>query len=536
MMFTYAEVRPDPREPLTRGLNPFALPASDDDSTLAGRLKRLYSERLRAYEKELELRSRMDSSYGRAGMSRYPRLRLLTGHPETYELVFDRELFRQFFDLYTLHGWGAIESAAELLLAKMRTNDPVWQEAGALFDFTRKALHLLVREALIDIERLAAEHLTLQLSQVSVELTTAWKRFDFHQVKVLVSMGRAGAAEVDKWALRDRKFAAALFASMKEAYGARKACDQLAAGQDETDGVASSMGALYRRMRAVIQLNAPLALLALEGMTEKTTQQDLEHDLGTLLKELFDRADRLGLGIDAAKGLVPWLLPSGRAYGPDILPVSVADVENTVLDRRRPEALCVERALDRVDDTPEGARWFPLVCDSVLDTLVESGTLRRDSFAYVVRHHYMAELGPQLAERYASSEGWKKFWSGFSQAAAGLSLILLATPAAEISPLVRGIAVAGDLILLAYTIHSTVTQLALLNETLSTTLMAPDALALPALARLGELRAYRRDFLDNIEESLLLAVLQLGVGRWAEVKPLLLAYGYYGDLRTLLGV
>ncbi|MGW3815314.1 hypothetical protein [Streptomyces sp. NPDC005046] len=540
MMFTYAEMWPCTPTSLTRGQDPFELPSSDGDSTLAGRLKRLYAERARSYEKELESLIRFRSSTVAGGSSRSPEVLMpksTADSDEIYALVLDRGLYRQLFDLYAMGGWRAVAAAAELVNTKARTEDPLWELASKFFRFTENVLYLLIREALIEIERLAAERITLQLSQASIELTKAWKRFDFHRIEVDLPVGDFGYVKGKFWQIRDRKFADALFKAMKEAYHARLAADRLAAGKSGPQGVVSICDTLYQQMRAVIDLNAPLALLALQGMTEKTKQRDLEHDFGRLLKELFDRADRLGAGIDSTKGTARWMLPTGPpGSDPHSLPTVVGEVEHVLPPRLGPEGRLIQLALDELDDTPRGARWFPLVCESVLDTLVEDRTIRRDSFAYVVRNNYVLELSPQLAERYESSKGWTKFWNGFSKAAAGLSLILLATPAAEVSPLLRGIAAAGDLILLAYTVHSTVVQLALLNETLSSALMAPGALALPALARLGELRAYRREFVDSIHESLLLAVLQLGPGRWAEVKPLLLAYGYYGDLCTLFGV
>ncbi|MFF3492057.1 hypothetical protein ACFYWS_11975 [Streptomyces sp. NPDC002795] len=534
-MFTHVELWPDPDEGLTRGPDPFTLPSAEDDSTLIGRLKRLYLVRLRQYE--VQLRDAFRKAAGSAHLRGLPQE---SGYPEVpvagreEVVVFDRDLYRQLFDLYTYQGWTAITAVADAIEDRLTAEDRPLALAQEFFRFTQRVLYLLIRQELIEIERLAAERLTLQLSHVASELAAAWKHFGFHRIKVDVPLGYYATIAGKAWAFKDPGCAEAVYKAMRTAHAQRKKCDALVGDKEQQPGEAARAALeLYESMRRVIHLNAPLALLALNSMEDDTKRWQMEHLIGRTLKEFLDRADRLGEGIDAGRSISSAVLRGAGPRWEDGLPVTVDNISEVVIEPPGPEAALIDWALARLGPS---AAYFPLVCDSMLDTLAETGVVRRDSFTRVVRQHYVAVLRPELEERRKSSALWEGFWSTFSKLASAISLVLLFTPAAEIAPGAVTAARIADAILLAHTLHTVTGQLSMLDEILSTLLMRPNALALPALARLGELRAYRAQYIDNVDESLLLFVFSLGPGQWAEVRPLLELHGYYGDLRTVLGL
>jgi hypothetical protein len=179
--------------------------------------------------------------------------------------------------------------------------------------------------------------------------------------------------------------------------------------------------------------------------------------------------------------------------------------------------------------------FLPIVHEQTLHTLVETDAVPRDSFAYVVWARYVLTLTTVLDERRANEEAWQRFWSGFAKGASALSVALLVTPAAEVSPVVRGAAVAADLALLAHTVSSVTGQLALLDQLQDQQVLGTDAFSVEGLSRLGELGAYGREMVNGITQQLLVEILLLAAGaRWPTIKRLLLARGLYLDLQTIL--
>ena len=133
-------------------------------------------------------------------------------------------------------------------------------------------------------------------------------------------------------------------------------------------------------------------------------------------------------------------------------------------------------------------------------------------------------------------EANRRFWTSVGRVSAALSLASLVTPAtaAAAAPL-RAVSLVADLAVMANTINSVVGQLEQLDRQLSQSLVQPDALGVPALARLGQLVSMRAELVDNLVlNTAIELVLGLTPARFVRLKRLLLARGYYQDLETLL--
>ena len=87
-----------------------------------------------------------------------------TDQPDT--IIFDDELYVTLFDVYVSHGWGGIARIERALREQAAasgaegrsggTQLSVWGPATAFFYTTRSLLVLLIRDSMLNIERLAA--------------------------------------------------------------------------------------------------------------------------------------------------------------------------------------------------------------------------------------------------------------------------------------------------------------------------------------------------------------------------------------------
>src|SRR5438034_1309208 len=160
----------------------------DDKKDLAKRLQSAYEDRFAVYERELT------SALNLIGMlapnlapANYPALGVVLDGDEE-EVVFDFSLYERLLEIYVFEGWAGIVAVANELdkhlspadvdspSAGVRANEAtLWVPVRSFFQFTRGFLILLIREALIAIERKAASVISVNLNLSAQAITKAWQ-------------------------------------------------------------------------------------------------------------------------------------------------------------------------------------------------------------------------------------------------------------------------------------------------------------------------------------------------------------------------
>lgn len=554
------------------------------------RLRVAYMRRVELYDRELAsiLGVLPPEEGGRP--SRYPELPITLDpeSPETEEtLVVDTNLFTNLFDIYLVHGWAGIRHIENQLTARARPDEgapyggtvvSVWRPAWTFFAFTRNLLAVLVRNALIEIERLAATRIVGQISTGAAALARAWQsefkisrnvRYEERSVydKDGIEVGEPHLIEVSTYAFGDQNLSATLYKALTDAitqrveYEAlleriedlraeiqhtkrhiehqrqprvkqhyREKLTSMASNEKQLSDLEAATREFFNAMRVVIHMNCPLALLVLDGLKPGFKQSEMEQLIGETLWQLYSRIDTLGLGIDPQRSRAAEVLPG----------IQSEEQVEVALERLRiardwdgPEVTLIDVAIKRL---PKEPAYFALLNEATLNLLVESGEIERDSLAFAVFCHYDLALIDRMEAERQREEATVAFWKAFGQAAAAASLASLVTPAAGLAPLLRGASAIAGLVLLAHNVSSVVQSLALLDQLVAERLIEPNAFALESLSRLTELAAFRKDLLQNMPEQLLAELLLIAVGaRWVPLKKLLVMRGYLMDLEVLFG-
>lgn len=508
------------------------------------------------------------------------------------QVVLDQGLWEQLFDIYTCHGWDGVNWVGETIRKNLPRNIPstwTWAAGWPFFLKVRALLAGLIRDALAVIERAAATQMSIQLSVSSVTVAKTWAFYDItRKAETRRAVGK-GATVVDTpetFVFANEEPTAALFESLTEAVKRRaeyEAALQSVAGMrdsieyhrrvkrraraagrplssarqlsselkvKEAEGALLERRAteLYVEMQKVINDRSPLGLLALEGLRPGFDRADMEGLLGAILWQTFATLDELGRRVDPDVNRVITLMPgstpidavSVRAGAPAELgsPLQLAEEGTAAPGTLTAPAEGVERkVLDAaLDGVAKNGGWMPLIHESTLHALVESGLIAPDSWEYVVWGRYVSTLAKMLGERRRDEEAWESFWRGFSRAASAASLALLVTPATKVGVALKGTVAIADLVLLTHSVTSVTSQLAKLDELRDRQLVDPDAFSVEGLGRLGELGAFRDRFVAGLTQRLLVEVALMTAGaRWPAVKESLMLRGYLQDVETMLG-
>ena len=551
------EAVPDPLHPPDIG----DVENAPADVTLADRLRLAYLNRVGEYQRELAMALNVQSGLSTSAYPSLPVVPDAGGGEET--LVIDEDLFTSLIDVYVVHGWSGVAAIGEALEKQVKpaglptsggTTLTVWRAAWTFFVHTYNLLALLVRDGLMEIERRAAVRIIGRLSTCAVALARAWRtEFQFTRTMTTIGGGRAGAVQVPTYTMRNLGLAETLFAALTEAVNQRARSDelvqrltnareqirrlaakprprkkhterlrllrvteaQLAEFREATKG-------FYAGMAAVVHLNCPLALLVLDGLAPGFSRTEMEQLLGEALWSLYSRVDELGAGIDPAVSRTRADL--AFADPPDRF-------SRLSVGRDGPEGVLIDSAISRLAKDPA---YFALLHETTLHEMARSGEIEADSLAGVVYHRYVLTLIDKMELRRQQEEGAKAFWTAFGKAASAISIASLFTPAAAIAPLVRGAAFIADLVLLAHAVSSAVEELGRLEEVLGERLIGPNVFALENLARVADLCALRRDFIENLSEQLFVELVLIVAGaRFLPVKKLLIARGFLFDIETL---
>jgi len=479
----------------------------------------------------------------------------------TEHVFIDGGLWEELFDVYAHHGWEGVRRVEDGIRKLLPSQPPAgsgWAAAWSFFLAVRRLLAGVVAAELRNLEFAVTTWVEMHLPATG---KTVQATIDLYQATETVTRSQRGKEETE---FEQRTYA---FGSATQTHklveGLRKAVAGRVAYEKELQGLANlragiqELRTIYRRsaglydhrgkkseleikeaeaalleerarvmhrnMLALIGQRAPLDLLVVEGLQPGFLAEDAVGLLGRALFELRERVDTLLAALDTNRSRVTELLTDQNLDTP---------AQPRTRSAEGPERLVISAALKGLERSPG---WGPLVHEQTLHALVESGQLPRDGIGYVVWSGYIRSLTAVLDERRASARAWTNFWSWFAKTASALSLTLLVTPAAEVSPVLRGVAGMADLVLLAHSVSSVTGQLALLSRLTDVQLLASDAFSIEGLGRLGELGAFKRNLVDGLTQQLAVEMLLIVAGgRWPAVKQLLIARGVYADLQTLL--
>ncbi|WP_186315567.1 hypothetical protein [Catellatospora sichuanensis] len=509
--------------------------------------------------------------------------------PDGEQIPIDADLFQTLLELYLADGWAplaAIGAGLREAAGPQGVPDrPIagvpalpWLKAYEFFVFTRNLVALLVRESLARIEQHAATALQARRAASAEQLEQAIRGvFMVTTTKskpagVARGPGAPVSVPVTLYHFDNRALMDDLTRIMNDAAKQRVVLDGLVrdiaqtqqqrreartatqGAQGGSSGPAASDSAareqtlavkegeqqtlrqategLLTQLKAVIGQRAPLALLVVDGLRPGFQREELEVKLGRALFALRDQLAELGSGLNPERSFTGEVL-RGVAVG-EQAQVSLVEVQNLAVPAAGPEAAVAAAALARLS---ADKHLFSLVHEQTWWLLVQSGQVARDSFDYVVLHHYLVELERQTEALEAGTKATEAVLRTITVISAALSITLLVTPLAELVPALAGLSYLIDMALLAYQIHSVVGQLRQLDVMLSAALLAPEAFGLEHLAQLGDLLIARGDLGAGLTEAVLKELLLAVAGsRWRTTRRALIMRGFYADLQTLLGV
>jgi hypothetical protein len=494
-----------------------------------------------------------------------------TEEGEADEILIDEDLFATLLFVYVCEGWPAIERIEAFLGGQVRklldswetiyraAEDP-WSVSLQFFLFVRNMLAVLIRDALIEIEQLAAAAIAGRLAISSDELDKTLHRYDIRPDP----FGSFDVGNRDQLATLTTPLADAVAARVKydnavaALVAARKRTDEIQRipmGQSRPDNVptADQMAALtscqervreealalYNQARGRLAAKEPMALIAVEGLTEPVRDVDLpEHfvyPLWTMHEQISDITAAVKRQRSWAAEALPGLPQPPSAAGPrDIItPIDPTAVQRLYLPIG-PELAVINTALARLDGD---YGMLSLLHEQTWRLLIASEDVAVDSMTYVVMHHYLRTLAARQAELEQEREKNAAYFRAFSRAASALSAALLYTPFAEAAPVLEGVSWLANAALLAYTVHHVVAQLSEYDSLTASRLVAPDAVGLAGLAAVGELIVARTEFAIAMTETLMGEMLALAAGGlWPAVKTALIARGFCQDMVTVFGL
>jgi hypothetical protein len=555
---------------------------------LADRLRTAYVRRVAAYHQDL-MTAYGSEAYEQSEVreSSLPRVALTGDEPEV--VVIDSDLFANLFELYICDGWAPIRQLEAELFARAGSPERSNDESGTrgqpylvayrFFLFCRNMLAVLIREALVELERRAGVRMIAQTSVAAVKVSSALtKEFGVTQTKVVVTpwptpLPYDGAPDQEYfiYSIANQPLLTTLAAALEDAVKQRIAFEELldriaqvkdllrrvdnnlayvqlrgwdpeqsvleerarlrATEKQQTD-LRDATSGYYDAMKEVIGINCPLALLVVDGLKPGFEKNHLEQVLGQVIWQLAERFDALGRGIDPEKSMVGLALAGIEVSSSGW--ISPESVEKLYVPPLGPEAAIANDAVEELESSPA---WFPMLHETTWRLLVQQGEIVPDSLEYVVMQHYLDALDEKMAEKAQAAAKSAAFWQMFGKVSSALAVALLVTPLAEFAPALVGVSAVADLALVAWQISSVTRQLAQLDQALTATLLEPDAYATPSLGRLGELMIARGEFVREVGNQLLIEFIGImAAGQWATVRKLMIARGFLMDMETILGI
>lgn len=484
----------------------------------------------------------------------------------TVDVVYDATLDQQVLRLYTGHGWAAVQ-ALRAGLDKAAEGYPSrvlhpWDVVRAFADYAVAVLWARVRAALVEIDLRATEDLVVQLNLSANLVNAAWTALgveasdrDEHGQRQFTQRRSASwdtpeRRPVTFYRLTEPEPLHRLMESMPQAVALRSRlgeikqsrehnADALAWGaadfsaanfpgdattirrvaqlDEEAEQTSNELEELLKRVHAV----TPLAALAVPTLQEPITEWQVQQAVGAHLAAFRGESERIVGDLPRHGGWVAKALPDWAPGRP---------VPSEYAAERSPEVRVLDTAL-----AGEGgsARRLSMLTGPVLNRLVTTGTIPKDSFTYVVWSHYQRQLMRRLTAEQKRREFAEMIQSLLAKAAALLSFVVLKAPAGSWATRMAGYLDVG---LLMFQCYAVLDQLDRIDAQLTMTVAAVDRRSAAEIAHIGELLSAGSGFREQLTKSVVLEIaLITAAGAWPQFRELMHVRGFYSDLETLLG-
>lgn len=517
-----------------------------------------YAQRAAAYEAGLEVEyARI--RWGRRRSQTHPEHQVqLPGRTET--VVYDATLNRQMLKTYLVHGWAGVQAVQDAL--QRASSSPrsaalhPWVYATSFFGFTRNLLVLSIREALMEIERKAADRMVLELSLSARLVNESWARLDIRESGTN-ARGETEDVISDKlspswdtpvrrkrifFTFGNTELANTLYTLVNRAVQARADLAAQIAKYDRLKQAIDDIGKEFappvgdvtrlaeieawlaeqnkaiEALYAQIHAKCPLVLLSVPLLTVPLARPDMEQTVGECLARFHGESERIAAAyvdrVSKVGALIPGEQP-GRSpellYGADFAP----------------EASVVKAVLD---GALKDAGLLAMMSESVLRLLVEHGQVQFDTFEYVVLMHYLTALQAGLI---AEQERAQALHTVVAKVSALISMALWLVPAGRV---VEGVSTLLGMGTLSFYTYSVVHKLAIVDRQLGLRLAELDRRNAAEVVALTELVLMRPAYLKEMTETVLREVALIGAaGAGPMLRHLLHVREVYLDLETLIG-
>ncbi len=521
-------------------------------STLEEKLEVAYLEQANRYKQEIQQGYKQVRWGDFPWPDTYPSVKVgLPGGTET--IVFDEELDARLMEIYVLHGWDGILQLERGLEAAQETRETrhtqPWFVVLPFYLFTRNRLVLLIRQALIEIEKKAAEDAISRLSVTAAEVSTAWEtRFVFSTRHIKARRPKNSPSwdtpylYETTYVMENRGLSDRLFPLLTETVNQRTVLDEqikrrgdlegwiALARQDigsppysdelnlqETKQSIEETRALLRDLYGHIAHLEPLVLPAVPLLKKGFDQPDMERVIGEALWPLYQKLNKLGEAINPQASRVETDIGGIREDAP------VGKLESLFPLGYDIELLCAEKAISKSDSDPA---YLVLLSEESLNRLVATGAVETGTLAYFVCRRYALTLMEQVEKHRKSKEDLEKV---VAKLASALSIVSLVVPQLRIASALLGLPA------FVFQAYSVVHRLSLLDQVVNQRLLEASTADIKSLSAVGEVVAQRSEYAEQITEAILTEIgLMVAGGKWAAFKRGLYMRGYYSDLETLL--
>jgi hypothetical protein len=496
------------------------------------------------------------------------------------EIVLDDDLFATLLDVYLCDGWQPIADVVRYARLKAHpegrpaqssagTPALPWLVAYEYLIFVRNMLAILIRDALMDIEYRAAVRIGGQLGESANRLSTAVVKefgitknggtFSFGNKPLMMAVTKvlgdvvAQRVRYDAIVTALRQLGAAIATVRARETTSNvpatpeKSSRDIAAEMDALNALGEATLKLHQAAKETLAVNAPLAMLIVDGLKQPVEQKDVEEALGTALWTMYQKVDDIYSAVDPDTSVVATLLPGlpgppRPVLAPDhpttaareiAVPIDPHAIQDMGVPEQGPERVVIEHALNHLS---HNHALFPLMHEQTWRILAARGEIPVDSFTYVVYNHYQFALAERLIAADRGQKAVAEFFATLGWIASIFSVAMLLTPMAATAPVFAGATAIADAALMAYQVSSVVSQLREYDLTIDTKVASADAVGVPGLAEIGSLMVARSEFAREMTLTLLKELLMMVLlPQWRVTKQALIMRGFINDLETIMG-
>jgi hypothetical protein len=543
-------------------------PEQNAGQRLLERMKLVYSQVFTEYYEPKLLKDGKNESI-------YPRFSVIIDE-EVYDVDFDEDLYRQLGEIYIVEGWAGIEEIEKRINEVCKDDSKElaggvtdkkwaidvhpkeansWNLAKNLFTLTKNILALLIRETLINLEKLSAERIIAKLSVSNVEIAKAWNRYKIQTQTVTTKSDSLlkGHDIIEKtivYSIGDAALAKDLFKLLTSAVNEKITYDELFINLIDTQGILSGkkgyhqyedaeIEALKKKEREILTLKSasenllksledlincqhPFGLLIYGALKKDFEQSDMENLFGAAIDNLRKEFETLAQKINPQTSKVAQMIYFKESG--DL----TRDIYNFQIPSGGLEKYVLETSLKNFEDHA----FLPMLSEENFDQLFSHEIIEEDSFKNIVGFHYLSALTGKLGEIKNQEKEVENFWKTIGKISAALALVALIVPQAR--PILAGVESLANLALLAYTINSVTENLRKNDELLSKTLVNQDDFSTDFLAQVGEVISLKKEFADNLTIEIAKEIFNtFGGSKLPGFKQYLFARNYYYDLETL---